>query len=161
MRRLVAACVLVGLALPASARGDDYFDKETDAGEMTFRVPRPRSRGAWILIGSLGGAAALVGGTGVLFHLSGNSQTDKVEAPGPTGLIWTRERQDTFDSAVFRRRVAFTAYGVASGLLIATVVAFIQTDPGTKLIRVGTEKADRTDIRLLPGGGLVTREWSF
>jgi len=157
----VAACVVVGLALPAIARGDDYFDKETDAGEMTFRVPRPRPTRAWILIGSLGGAALAVAGTGILFHLSGNSQTDKVEAPGPTGLIWTPERQDTFDSAVFRRRVAYTAYGVASGLAIATMIAFIGTDPGTKLIRVGTEKAERTDLRWVPGGAVLSREWTF
>ena len=115
MTRLVAASLALSLAAPVGVAnaGDDYFDKETEAGEMTFRVDKPRPRRAWILIGALGGAAAAFAGTGLLFHLSGDGKADEVSADGPTGLIWTPQRQDTFDSAVFRRRVGFTAYGLS------------------------------------------------
>lgn len=165
MSRWLGCIVAVSLALsPGISRGDgnDYFDRDESAGEMTFRVDKPRPRKAWMLIGGLGGAALAFGGTGLLLHLSAGSKADEVTSNGPTGLIWTRERQDTYDSSVLRRKLGYGAFAIGGGLLIATTVAFIVTDPGSKLIRVGNEEdTSATSFDLVPGGALVRRGWSF
>ena len=163
MNRLVAACTAVLLALvPGLASADDYFEKTDGAGEMTFRVSKPRKTEHWIVIGALAGGTVLAAGVGVLFQFSGDSKAEEVEAKERTGEVWDQSRQDIYDSARLRRGVGYTLYGVAGGLAIGTVIAFVVTNPGSKLIKVGDSAEDNvTSVTPLPGGAMVTRGWRF
>ncbi|MBT8493262.1 MAG: hypothetical protein KJO07_09425 [Deltaproteobacteria bacterium] len=163
MIRLLAVCVAVLLGLgPGLAHADDYFEKTDGAGEMTFRVSKPRKTEHWILIGALGGGTVLAAGLGVLFQFSGDSKAEDVEAKDRTGLVWDQSRQDIYDSARFRRTAGFTLYGVAGGLALGTIIAFVATNPGSKLIKVGDSAEDNVaGVLPLPGGAMVTKGWSF
>lgn len=162
---LAGAMILLAPAAGVAQSGD-YFDKPEEAGEMSYRVDNPRSTRAWVVIGSLGGGALVSAGIGVLFQLSGDGLADDVEAKDRTGLLWTEDRQDTYDSARFRRGTAMVFYGVGAGLAVASLVAYLRTNPGSRLIRVGSDTEDSGEgltpsIAPLPGGGIVGGRWRF
>ncbi len=157
----LALLVLCSTSLVAKAQSD-FFDKSGTADEMMYRVDRSRSRQAWLAIGVLGGAALVTAGTGLLFHLSGTGQADKIEAKTRTGRLWGEREQGYYDSAVFRRGVGWVGYGLAGGFAIATAVTWIVTDPGTKMIRVNADgNRPSASVDVVPGGAILRARTSF
>jgi hypothetical protein len=157
MRRPLALALAITLAAPAivGAQGDD---------SMSFEVDKERTARQRVLIGSLLGGALVVGGIGLLFHLDSRDKSDEVSASGPhTGRVYTREVDDTRRAALRSRAVTVAAYGAGAGLVIASLVVFLVTDPGTETIVLGDRAAARPSIGLEPvaGGALVAGGWSF
>ncbi len=154
----LAMLVLATTALPARAQAD------ASTSATTFEVDKERTNRQRILIASLGGGAVLVAAVGLLFHLDLRDKSDAVSASGPhTGMVYTDEVDDTRRSALRSRNVTIAAYGVGAGLLVATLVAYVITDPGTETIVLGEEAAPPVAVTIEPvaGGALVGGGWSF
>jgi hypothetical protein len=150
-RALGLALALAATAAPVAARADAY----------SFELERPRtSRQRWLLAG-LGGGAVLFGGIGLLLHLRTNRLADEVSATnGPTGLVYTEDREDTRAAAMRSRTLTIGAYGLAGGLLVATFVAFLITDPGTETITLQSA-APPIGIEPIDGGAVAWTGWRF
>ena len=80
----------------------------------------------------------------------------------PTGKIWSNDLQKTYDQARLSRGISFGFLASAGALTLATLAAYLITDPGSKIVRVGGEdEAPETNINLVPGGVVVSRGWTF
>ena len=172
VRRRLASCAVLAAALAsaaAPARGEDYFGAAAEP--MTFDVDRPRSRENMILIGSLLGGAVVFGGVGLLFHLHSRNQADEVSADtgDHTGLVYTEAVDATRRDAERSGKLAIGGYAVGGGFLIATLVVYIVTDPGTETIQVGDETEQppaptgrpQVLVEPTPGGGVVGAAWTW
>lgn len=152
--RSLALAVALAVAAPAIARGQA-------ADSMSFEVDKERTTRQRVLIGSLLGGALAASGIGLLFHVDSRDKSDQVSASGPhTGRIYTRSVDDTRRAALRSRNVAIGAYGVAGGLVIASLVVFLVTDPGTETIVLG-ERLPAIGVEPVAGGALVAGGWTF
>jgi hypothetical protein len=158
MRRLLAI-----LAMLVGPFGGTRAAADEDEMAMSFEVDRERTKRDKILIASLGGGALLVGGIGLLFHLDSRDLSDAISASGRhTGLTYTHDTDDTRRAALRSRAFTIASYGLGGGLLVATLVAYILTDPGTETITLDGEGA-RPPVAIEPivGGAVGTASWTF
>lgn len=141
-RILLVAAALVTAALPATAQAEDYFGGDGPP-PMTFRTEKSRTRNQRLLLAGLFGGAVVTGGAGVLFHLDSRSKSDQISAlpPDHTGRIYTDEVDDTRRGALRSRTLAAVGYGAGAAFLIAGVVAWYLTEPGTEVVTVGRQSA--------------------
>jgi hypothetical protein len=167
---LLAAVVVAVAAAPTRAHAQDYFGGDTPPEEITFRTDKPRSRGQRILLASLFGGAALAGGIGLVFHLDSRSKSNQVSAVGDhTGRVYDEEVDATRRGALRSRTAAIVGYGVGGAALIAGVIAWFVTEPGTEVVTAGKDKdtkpppptAPPVSLAPLPGGVLASAGWTF
>jgi hypothetical protein len=162
----VALATLLAIASPAGAQAlsSDYFNNQTTDDDLSFRVDKPRTNTERIVIASLFGGALVFGGLGVAMHVRSSNKSDEVSSEGEhTGLVWTPERDSIREDAELARTLSIGAYSIGGGLVIAGLVTFILTDPGTEVVKIGedTQPSAQTTFSIVPGGAVVGSEWSF
>ena len=151
--RLALALALVALAASPGLT----FAQSAD--DISFKVDKERTRGNKIVLASLGGAAAVFTGVGVLFTLDSQSKSDEVSAAGQhTGLVWTADREETREAALRSRNVAIVNYSIAGALTLATMVYFIATDPGEEVVSYQSRAPTITPVE---GGAVFGARWSW
>jgi hypothetical protein len=164
MRRRTIAWPLVLVIVMAgagAARAQDYF-RAPDP--LVFKVDRERSIQDRIVIGSLFGGAVLFGGIGVLFHLDSKRKSDAVSTDSGrhSGKIYSPEIDDTRSAAYRSRNLTIASYALSGGSLIATLVAFVLTDPGHETIQLGEQHVTpRVHLTPTGDGAVIGTGWSF
>ncbi|HUS32828.1 MAG TPA: hypothetical protein VMZ53_30210 [Kofleriaceae bacterium] len=110
-----------------------------------------------------GGAAVVLGGVGLYFHLDSRSKSNDVSANKYTGEVWTAERQDTYDSANRSAVVAGVFYGIGGAVLIGTAIAYMITEPKMETTVLHPHTSPKPTAMVAPtrGGALVGGAWSF
>lgn len=160
MRSVVLAlAAAAALAAPARALAQAAPD---DA--ITFKVENQRTRAQNITLLSLGGSAVLFGAVGLGFHLDSRDKSDQVSRAGShSGLVWTAEREDIREAAIRSRDLAIAGYAVGGGLVLATAIYYIATDPGERDVHYapGAPVGAAPSLRLAPGGAVLGARWSF
>lgn len=168
---VLASIVALGCLVvePRAACADtDYFGQDAPTQDITFRMDIPRTRNQRIVIASLFGGAAVFGVAGLAFHLDSRSKSDQVSALGDhTHVIWDDAHESTRSSALQSRALAIAGYSVGGALLLAGAVALYVTEPGSKVVTVGEERAEPpaptvpVTIAPVPGGAVLGGSWSF
>lgn len=132
------------------------------AEERTIVVETPLDRtiGNKVLLGSVLGAGLLVGGLGIKWHLDSRSAADEVAADVTTGRSWTQADVAQVDKADDAATKAKVAYGIGGALVIAAVVMFIVTDPGSETTVIKANTVTPT-LAPTPGGAMFGSSWSF
>ena len=128
-------------------RGKDY---------VIVSYPERSKKNVTVLVGMAAGGVVL-GGLGVYFHLDSRDASDEVGAQKFTGATWTAERQNTYERAHSSAVAAGVLYGVGGGLLLATAIAFIATEPKAENIVIHPHTA----VVPTRGGAFVGTGWSF
>lgn len=136
---------------------DTQMFKAPTGRDIVIDTPNDRSTSNIILVSSLAGGGAILGGIGLYFHLDSRSQSDKVSATAPTGRPWTGANQSAVDTAASDRTAAAVFYGVGGALIIAAAVTLMLTDPGS----TRTVIHPHTALAPVPGGAIAMHEWSF
>lgn len=151
--RLLLVLSLAALAAtpaPALAQASD---------DISFKVDKERTGSNKIVLASLGGAAAVFTGVGVLFTLDSKSKSEEVNSGGlHTGLVWTAEREDTRESAIRSRNVAIVNYSIGGALTLATIIYYIATDPGEEVVIYNSRAPTITPVA---GGAVFGARWSW
>jgi len=168
-RALLVVVAWLLVVAPRAARAQDYFGDQAPPRTIEFRTDKPRTTGQRLLLAGLFGGGAVAAGVGFLFHRDARAKSDEVSAFEPTGRTYTREVDDTRRAALRSRTLARVFYGVGAAGLVAGVVAFFLTEPGTEVVTVGGAQSRRRpvrrtppiDVALLPGGGMVGASWAF
>jgi hypothetical protein len=154
---------------PAEAPpGDPAYGERPDPEVKNFPAPRgkdvvivsypERSKRNIYLLSGMAVGGAVVGMLGVYFHMDARSANDDVAASKFTGTAWTAERQETYDRAYGSGVTAGVLYGVGGGLLLATAIAYIVTEPKAENIIIHPHTATIAPTR---GGAVVGTGWSF
>lgn len=165
LRVLVAAAVVAGTLSPAGADTPsspssqiDYFHQ---GGGTTINVRRDRSRtrNQKALIYGLAGGAAVFALTGVYFHYDSKRIADDLSADSPQNQRWSPELADKYDRGQLDGKLAIASYIVSAGLIAATIVVVLKTDPGTEVEPLGPGRT--AGIGLVPGGAVVGARWSW
>lgn len=136
---------------------DTQMFRAPTGGDIVIDTPNDRSTNNVILLSSLAGAGAILGGVGLYFHLDSRSQSDKISATANTGRPWTPADQATADTASSDRTKAAVFYAVGGALIIASAITLMLTDPGS----THTVIHPHTALAPVPGGAIAMHEWSF
>jgi hypothetical protein len=157
---LLGLVVLCAAAAPTAA--ESYF-RGGGTEQVTFKLDRSRSTTEWVIIGSLAGGAAAFGGLGLLFHLDSRDASNDLNAIGRhTGRIYDDAAVRTWKRAHRSRALAITGYSIGGGLLVASMIAVVLTEPGADEYTVGGEPVGTSLlIAPAPGGAMVTKGWTF
>lgn len=146
------------------APGDNRYLNGSRAGQdIVVRFHQDRSRGNVIGLAASAGAAVLLGGAGLFFHLDSRDATSAVAADRFTGLTWSDARQAEVDRAERSATVAGILYGAAGALALATAVAYIVTEPPleTRVIHPHVNRRPTAVLAPSPGGAVVGGAWRF
>lgn len=171
LRVLVAAAAVAGTVTPALADGPgsgsgasppppqiDYFHQ---GGGTSINVRREgsRTRNQKALIYGLAGGAAVFALAGVYFHYDSKRIADDLSADSAQNQRWSPELADKYDRGQLDGKLAIASYALSAGLIAATIVVVIKTDPGTEVETIGTKRT--AGIGLVPGGAVVGARWSW
>ena len=171
-RVLVVGVVIAGLVTPAVADSPepapspaapaappvDYFHQGGGTA-INVRRPRSRTRNQKALIYGLAGGAAVFALGGVYFHYDSKRIADDLSADTAQNQRWSPALADKYDRGQLDGKLAIASYVVSAGLIAATIVVVLKTDPGTA---VETIEARRAPIaRIVPGGAVVGARWSW
>jgi hypothetical protein len=129
---------------------------------VKYRPDRPKN--ARVMLGVLGGAALAFGAVGLYYHLDSRDVADELSTHKFTSQTWTADRQATYDRGHDAKLIATISYSIGGAFLIATVVAFIMTEPPQQVMTIHphTDSAPQsTIIAPIPGGAFVAKGWSF
>jgi hypothetical protein len=148
---------------------DPAYGEHPDADVRNFPAPRgkdfvivsypDRSSQNITTLAVLGGSGVVAGAIGLYFHMRYRSASDEVGADHFTGELWTPERQDLYDRAHSSSIAAGVFYGLGGGLLLATAITYIVTEPKPEKMVIHPH----TSAVVAPtrGGALVGGAWSF
>ncbi|HTM21975.1 MAG TPA: hypothetical protein VL172_15745 [Kofleriaceae bacterium] len=169
--RTLLLLLALATAAPSVALADppDYFGGDAPPEDITFRNDKPRTTRQRILLAGLFGGAVVMGGVGLGFHLDSRSKSDQVSAVGDhTGRVYTAEVDDTRRAALRSRTLAIVGYSAGGALLLAGIITYFVTQPGSDVVTVGKPKNATpppppvpVTIAPLPGGALAQAAWSF
>jgi hypothetical protein len=147
---------------------DPAYGERPDPGVRNFPAPRgkdvvivsypERSRNNIYALSGLAIGGAVAGMLGVYFHLDARSAENDVAANKFTGVTWSADRQETYERAHSSGVTAGVLYGIGGGLLLATAIAFIATEPKAENIIIHPHSAI---VAPTPGGAVVGTGWSF
>jgi len=161
MLRVLLVVAVVGVVAPAHADTPtpevDYFHKG-GAGKVVVRRDLSRTRNQKLLIYGLAGGAALFAGVGAYFHYDSKRIADELSADIDQHQRWSDELQDRYDRGQLDGKIAIASYVISAGLVAATIVVVLKTDPGTELVGPGGSKPVAT---VVPGGATVGASWSW
>jgi hypothetical protein len=165
----LVVAVVAGLVAPARADTPapdpatpttptiDYFHKG-GAGKVMVRRDRARTRNQKLLIYGLAGGAAAFGLFGAYFHYDSKQIADELSADSDQHQRWSPELQDKYDRGQLDGKLAIAGYAISAGLIAATIVVVLKTDPGTELVGPGGSKPVAS---VVPGGATVGASWSW
>jgi hypothetical protein len=150
-----------------SAGSHDTRTFPAPRGKDVIIVSYPdRSKSNIMLLGGLGIGGLLVSGLGLYFHIDAKSAADDVSAHKPINEAWSSDHEDTYDRAHSSSIAAGVLYGVGGGLLLATAIAYIVTEPKAETMVIHPHANPRTS-RATPlvaptrGGAVLGGAWSF
>lgn len=159
---------------PAEApKVDPAYGEHPEHDTRNFPAPRgkdviivsfpERSQTNVVTIAALAAGGALAGVVGLYFHIDSRSAADELSSKRFTGEPWTADHQDTYDRAHRSSVVAGVMYGIGGGLLLASAIAFIVTepDPETMVIHPHSSTRARASIAPTDGGAIVGGAWRF
>jgi hypothetical protein len=159
MVRVALITLALALAAPGLAHADSgYFAHSGDASTVKYRQDKKRSPKNRALIYGLLGGAALGLGVGIYFHLDSHdaaSELSDVHTSSP--LLWTDDRQATYDRAGSSGTIAIVGYSVSAVCAIGAILTAVLTHPGQEVKDV----RPTTSITPTHGGAMVARAWSF
>ena len=142
----------------------DVRDFPAPRGKDVVVVSYPeRSKQNVYMLGGLAIGGALVGALGLYFHMDSRSATDDVAANKFLNVPWSAAHQDTYDRARSSSITAGVLYGVGGGLLLATAILYIATEPKPETITI-QPRANPKPTALVaptPGGAVVGGAWRF
>lgn len=155
----------MSIAMAAAVLGAPALATAQSADNISFKVDKERSIKNKVIVGSLGGAAAVFVGVGVLFNLDSKDKSDQVSSGGAelTGDVWTPEREEIRKGALRSRNYAIATYSVGGALALATAIYYIATDPGEELVTVppGSRVTRGPTLTPVDGGAVVGARWSW
>lgn len=159
---------------PDEPKADPAYGERPEPSYDTRNFPAPRGKDVVIVsypdrsranittLAVLGGSGVLLGAIGAYFNLDARSAIDEVSAHSYTGKVWTAERQDTYDRAHSSSVAAGVLYGIGGGLLLATAIMYIATEPKAETMVIHPHAAQVSPIVAPTGGGAVVGgAWSF
>lgn len=163
-----------GETAPASdAPADPAYGERPNPDVRDFPAPRgkdvvivsypERSKQNMLVLGGMAATGVILGAVGLYFHLDSRSASNEVTAQSFTGEPWTPERQVTYDRAHSSSIVAGVMYGIGGGLLLATAIAFIVTEPEAETLVIQPHGSPKPTAVVAPikGGALVGGTWRF
>jgi hypothetical protein len=130
--------------------------------DIVILTPGSRSRRTDLVLASLAGAAAVLGGLGLYWNLEAQSAANNVSAVNPTGLPWTAGDQHEYDRAHDSSVNAGVCYGIGGALLVGAIVGLIVTAPAPEKDVIHPRMAHALPT-LAPaaGGAVVGGAWRF
>ena len=158
---------------PAYGERPDGTLPEPADGTKNFPAPRgkdiviighaDRSKSNITLLAVMGGSGLLVAAIGAYFHFDARDATNAVEASTFTGEPWTPARQDDFERAERSSTLAGVFYGIGGGLLLATAITYIATEPKSEKIIIHPHTTPKASALVAPtrGGAMVGGMWRF
>jgi len=110
-----------------------------------------------------GGAAVVLGGIGLYFHLDSRAESSTINAHKFTGQAWTPDREATYDDAHSSAVTAGVLYGIGGAVLLGTAIAYMVTEPKMETIVIHPHRSPKPTALLAPtrGGAFVGGTWSF
>lgn len=122
-----------------------------------------RSKKNLVVMGGLAAGGLIASAIGLYFHLDANSAVDEVSTNKFTGEPWTPARQDTYDRAHSSAVTAGVFYGIGGGLLLATAVMYIVTEPKPETMVIHPHSDPKPTALVAPtrGGAMVGGAWRF
>ena len=159
---LVAASTVARAGTPATPDpGTPDYDgamfKSPTGPDYVVETPEERSTMNIVVIASVAGGGALLGGVGAYFNLDSKTQSDKVSTGVPTQKPWTAADQAAVDQASSDRTKAIVFYSLGGAAIIGATIALLLTDPGS----TKTTIHPHTAIAPVPGGAIAMHEWRF
>jgi hypothetical protein len=142
----------------------DVRDFPAPKGKDVIIVAYPeRTKTNMIVLGGLAVGGVVAGAIGLYFHLDSRSAAEQVSGHGFTGEIWNTEKQDARDRAHSSSVTAGVFYGIGGGLLLATAIAYIVTEPEaeTMVIHPHSDPKPTALIAPIKGGAVVGGAWRF
>lgn len=154
-------------------KADPAYGGRPDADVRNFPSPRgkdvvivaypDRSTKNVAIMGALAGAGVVAGAFGLYFHLDSRSASDEVSAHKATNVPWTQDQQDTYDRANRSATAAGVLYGIGGGLILATAVMFIVTEPKPETMIIHPHVDPKPTALVAPtrGGAMIGGAWRF
>jgi hypothetical protein len=136
----------------------DYFQK--GGNQLVVRKSRSRTRNQRLLIYGLAGGAAAFAGIAAYFHYDSKSIADELSADSDQNERWSEDHQDKYDRGQLDGKLAIAGYAISAGLIAATIVVVLKTDPGTELETIGPG-GSKPVANVVPGGATVGASWSW
>lgn len=170
-----------GDTAPADApKVDPAYGERPAPSHDTRNFPAPRGKDVVIVsypdrskrnittLAVLGGGGLLASALGLYFHLDSRSASDDVSAQSYTGETWSAAHEDTYDRAHRSSIAAGVLYGLGAGLVLATAITYIVTEPKPETMVIhphsthASARARRVPL-VAPtrGGAVVGGAWSF
>ncbi|HEY5923989.1 MAG TPA: hypothetical protein VIV11_20055 [Kofleriaceae bacterium] len=142
----------------------DVRDFPAPRGKDVIIVSYPeRSKKNVYVLGGLAVGGVLAGALGLYFHLDSRSAIDEVGANKFTGETWSPAHQDTYDRARSSSIAAGVLYGLGGGLLLASAIAYIATEPKPETMVIHPHASPKPTALVAPtaGGAVVGGMWRF
>jgi hypothetical protein len=158
---------------PPAPPADPAYGERPDHDTRDFPAPRgkdivvisypERSKRTIWLLGGMAIGGAVLSGVGLYFHLDARSAVSDVSANKFTGHPWSDELQGKYDRANSSGIAAGVFYGIGGGLLLASAVAYIATEPKAEKITIHPHTDDKPTALIAPtrGGAMVGGAWRF
>jgi hypothetical protein len=118
-----------------------------------------RSKQNIVLLGSLAAGGVVMGAIGLYFNLDASSASDEVSANKATGEPWSADKQEVYERAHRSTVTAGIFYGIGGGLLLATAVAYIVTEPKAETTVIHPHATAL--VAPTKGGAIVGGAWRF
>lgn len=142
----------------------DTRDFPAPKGKDVVIVSFPeRSRSNITTLVALAAGGAVIGAVGLYFHVDSRSASDEIGATRFTGDVWSAEHQDTYDRAHRSAVVAGVMYGVGGGLLLASAILYMVTEPKPETMVIHPHAPSHARALVAPtnGGAIVGGAWRF
>jgi hypothetical protein len=142
----------------------DVRDFPAPKGKDVIIVAYPeRTKTNMIVLGGLAAGGVVAGALGLYFHLDSRSAADEVSGHSFTGEIWTPDKQDALERAHSSSVAAGVFYGIGGGLLLATAIAYIVTEPEAETMVIHPHSDPKPTALIAPtrGGAVVGGAWRF
>jgi hypothetical protein len=164
-----------GETAPTAPPADPAYGDHPEPSYDTRDFPAPRGKDVIIVsypdrskknittLAVLGGAGLLAGAIGLYFHMDWRSSSNEVATNDYTGDVWTAAHQDTYDRAHSSSIAAGVLYGLGGGLLLATAITYIATEPKAETMIIHPNSRPKRSALVAPtqGGAMIGGRWSF
>ncbi len=142
---------------PQPDASGDYARPSPPPKDVVITVPGERSRNNIILMASIAGAGAVLGGIGLYYNLDARSASNDVTAVEQAHVPWTTALQAKYDQAHDSSVKAGVFYGLGGAVVIGAIVGLIITEPKSETTVIHPHAM----IAPTAGGGIVAGTWSF
>ena len=129
---------------------------------MVITVEGERSLDNRLVLWSVTGAGAILGGIGLYYNLDARSSANAVTTIDAAHVPWTAARQADYDNAHSSSVKAGVFYGLGGAVIIGAIIGAIVTQPHSETTVLHPHGAGATAlVAPTPDGALVGGTWSF